>query len=308
MAVETPPYVLQGASHGAELFRRAISTLTTTGIVAQGDYQVTATSTASMSVNVAGGDPGGQAWVPGTISDQQGAYYVFNDAVVNLPIAAASTVDPRIDLVCLTVEDAYYAGSANTATVQVITGTPASSPVAPGLPANSLALATVSVATSATSITSADITDQRVVAASGIAKALFRGVISQSGLDIAVGSHATVPMGGVALDTAGGSNGTGYTVPAGYGGIYELGFHVEMNPTAAGELYGFVQLDVNGTAVLTGDWYTAGTALAPASGLSVFELAAGSVIDVIVDVAAGGGPGNVLYDESRNYMTVVQLT
>jgi len=148
--------------------------------------------------------------------------------------------------------------------------------------------------------------DGAISAAAPPALALFRGVISQSGLDIAVGSSATVPMGGAALDTAGGSNGTGYTVPT--GGIYELGFYVDVAPTASGELYGFVQLDVNGTAVLTGDWYTAGTAYAPASGLSVFELAAGSVIDVVVDVFAGGGPGSVVYDESRTYMTVVQLT
>jgi len=148
--------------------------------------------------------------------------------------------------------------------------------------------------------------DGAISAAAPPALALFRGVISQSGLDIAVGSSATVPMGGAALDTAGGSNGTGYTVPT--GGIYELGFYVDVAPTASGELYGFAQLDVNGTAVLTGDWYTAGTAYAPASGLSVFELAAGSVIDVVVDVFAGGGPGSVVYDESRTYMTVVQLT
>jgi len=150
--------------------------------------------------------------------------------------------------------------------------------------------------------------DGAISAAAPPPLALFRGFISESGLDIAVDSTATIPMGGVALDTAGGSNGTGYTIPTGYGGFYELGFHVEMTITASGELYGYAQLEVNGTVELIGDWYTPGPPYAPTSGLAVFELAAGSVITVVVGVAGGSGPGNVIYDASRNYMTVVQLT
>jgi hypothetical protein len=65
-------------------------------------------------------------------------------------------------------KDAYYTGAQNNVVFQVVVGTPAGSPVAPALPANSIALAEVDVAAGALSITSGDITDLRTLVTTNI--------------------------------------------------------------------------------------------------------------------------------------------
>jgi hypothetical protein len=66
------------------------------------------------------------------------------------------------------VNDAYYTGSLNNVVIQAVAGTPAGSPVAPSLPANSITLATVAVGAGATAITNANITDTRVLVTTNI--------------------------------------------------------------------------------------------------------------------------------------------
>jgi hypothetical protein len=91
-----------------------------------------------------------------------GVYQFFNDAATQLTVTTANPSNPRIDRVVVTILDAYYSGSSNTVTFQVIAGTPAGSPTAPSTPQNSISLATIAVAAGATSITNANITDTRV--------------------------------------------------------------------------------------------------------------------------------------------------
>lgn len=164
--MNTPPYVLQSGSHSAQLFRQAISTLLASagGVVGANDLLVTQNGTPNMSVNVAGGPPGsgGGIWVPGTTSaGVQGQYFGYQDATVNLAIAAANATNPRIDVVMVQVQDAAYAGAVNSITLSVLTGTPAASPVAPTLPASSLALANILVPAASTSVVTGNITDKR---------------------------------------------------------------------------------------------------------------------------------------------------
>jgi hypothetical protein len=97
-----------------------------------------------------------------------GVYTVFNDATTVATITAADFTNPRIDLVCVTVRDAFYSGANNDVIFNVVTGTPAGSPVAPATPANSIALATVAVAANASTIVTADITDARVLVTTNI--------------------------------------------------------------------------------------------------------------------------------------------
>jgi hypothetical protein len=68
----------------------------------------------------------------------------------------------------MTVNDAYYTGASNNVVLQVVAGTPAGSPVAPATPANSISLATVAVAAGATALTTANITDTRVLVTTNI--------------------------------------------------------------------------------------------------------------------------------------------
>lgn len=173
MTANSPPYALQAGSHSAQLFRQAISTLLapTGGVIGASDYLVTQNGVANMSVNVAGGAPGsgGGIWVPGTTSAGiQGLYYGYNDATVNLAIAASNPTNPRIDVPIAQVQDAAYAGAISSFQLAVVTGTPAASPVAPSLPASSYGLANVAVAALATTVVSANITDRRSQAAVGM--------------------------------------------------------------------------------------------------------------------------------------------
>lgn len=158
MTLQTPPSWLQAGSYPAQYDRLTAQALwATTGIIGSSSLAVTANSPAGMSVRVASG----WAAIVGTTTSNMGVYTIFNDAQDTLTITTADPTNPRIDLVCATVRDAYYSGANNDVIFQVIAGTPAGSPVAPSLPANSISLATVAVGAAVTQINSGNITDTR---------------------------------------------------------------------------------------------------------------------------------------------------
>lgn len=162
MALRTPPSWLQNGSHPAENDR-----LTATGVLFRSQgvadlaaMKVTQSPTPAMSVQIAPG----HAVIAGTQTSTQGFYIAYNDANTTATIATADPTNPRIDIICVAVQDAYYGGTANNQVIfQVVTGTPAVSPVVPTAPANSIVLARVAVAANATSITNANITDVRPI-------------------------------------------------------------------------------------------------------------------------------------------------
>jgi len=165
MAIRTPPSWLQNGSHPAENDRLGTQALwATTGIINSTSLAVTQNSPTGLSVLVASG----WAAIVGTTQSNMGTYTTYNDATTVLSITTANPTNPRIDLVCATVRDAYYTGAFNDVILQVVAGTPAGSPVAPALPANSISLATVAVGAGATAITTANITDTRVLVTTNI--------------------------------------------------------------------------------------------------------------------------------------------
>jgi len=165
MTLQTPPSWLQAGSYPAQYDRITAQALwATTGIINSASLAVTANSPAAMSVRVASG----WAAIVGTTTINMGVYTSYNDATEVLTITTANPTNPRIDLVCLTVRDAYYSGASNDVILQVIAGTPAGSPVAPALPANSISLATVAVGAAVTQINSGNITDTRVLVTTNI--------------------------------------------------------------------------------------------------------------------------------------------
>jgi hypothetical protein len=90
---------------------------------------------------------------------------VYNDAETTVAVTTASPTLPIIDRLCLTVQDAFYGGTANNQVIlQVIAGTPNATPVAPAEPANSLTLALIAVAANQTTIVNGNITDSRTTA------------------------------------------------------------------------------------------------------------------------------------------------
>ena len=195
MTLHTPPSWLQNGSHPAENDRLTTQALwATTGIISPSSLAVTANSPAGMSVNVASG----WAAVVGTTQANMGTYVAFNDATVNLTITTANPTNPRIDLICLTINDSYYSGSTNNVVFQVIAGTPASSPTVPATPANSISLANIAVGAGVTTITSGNITDTRVSVTTNLPIGDITAVTAGTGLS-GGGTSGAVTL---AIDTA----------------------------------------------------------------------------------------------------------
>jgi hypothetical protein len=116
---------------------------------------------ANMSVDVAAG----RCILPGI----SGSYVCWSDAVENLVISAApSSGNGRIDLIVARVRDAQATGSGsdNDWVLEVVAGTPASSPVAPSVPSYAIELARVTLTDATTSITDGIITNTRYHSAS----------------------------------------------------------------------------------------------------------------------------------------------
>lgn len=153
-------WLQQRTDHTAEQDRALLSmTFENEGVTSSGSMAVSQRGAgANMSVDVAAG----QGLVKGDDNSAQGLYGVWNDATKNLTISAADGTNPRRDIIVARVKDAYYSGATNAFSLEVITGTPAGTPVDPTIPNNCLSLARVAVAAGATSITNANITDLRV--------------------------------------------------------------------------------------------------------------------------------------------------
>lgn len=172
MTAINPPFAMQnaGTTHTAENDRMMLSGLfagvrTSGSMVSRGGVHplaggvmaVTQTGSPSMAVSVASG----VVYVSGSEGGKQGIYACTNDAAVVVTLDAAHGTLPRIDSIIARVQDSAYSGATNTWTIEKVTGTAASSPVAPTLLANTELLANVTVGAAVSSVTNANITDTR---------------------------------------------------------------------------------------------------------------------------------------------------
>jgi hypothetical protein len=108
------------------------------GLVADGGFALQSVSAMQCQITP------GRAYVQGVLS--QGAYPVAVDAAVPLTVPDGDPQYGRIDLVVLRIRDDQFDGSGvETATVELVAGTPAATPVAPAVPAASLGLWLISV-------------------------------------------------------------------------------------------------------------------------------------------------------------------
>lgn len=163
MTIEAPPIWVQGGTYPARIDRMLIAQMFDEGVMDGAACKVTQRGAgANFTVDVAIGD----FVIQGDDQALQGNYMGRVTATENATITAAPGSNSRIDLVTLRVNDPNAGGNAgNTVTVVVVAGTASASPVAPALPASSIALATVGpISTGTASITNGIITDGRLVA------------------------------------------------------------------------------------------------------------------------------------------------
>lgn len=161
MTVVNPPAWLQAGSYPARTDRLVTDALVDIpGIVSVGDLAVSQNTSPGMSVRVAKG----RAWIRGTTVTDQGMYNFFNDGPVTLSVTTSHATLPRIDRVVAQIEDSEYAGVSDVASVKVLAGTAASTPVAPAVPDSAISLATISVPAASTAVTTAQITNSATVA------------------------------------------------------------------------------------------------------------------------------------------------
>lgn len=137
--------------------------LVQTGVVfnATTDFLVAQQGTPAMGVTVSAGTgfvPNSSYAVNATTAR---AWEVHSDASQNVTITANASGSTRVDLIALKVDTAAVpdANASNVMTVVAVAGTPGAG--TPATPSNHEVLATVSVASGATSITNANITDKR---------------------------------------------------------------------------------------------------------------------------------------------------
>lgn len=177
MAEINPPFVLHnaGATHTAENDRTSVGALiagasASGSLISRGGVApalgggLAVSPNTALTLNIASG----VAFVPGSEGAKQGVYICTNDATDTITLDTAHGTLPRIDRVIARVYDSVYSGTSNLWAIEKVTGTAASSPVAPNLPANSIGLGLISVAAAATTISSGNITDDRMFIGQGV--------------------------------------------------------------------------------------------------------------------------------------------
>ena len=197
---------LQSTPAAAQNTRRAFNHFRIqSGVVAPTSWaatplKVTPTSPAGLTVNIAAG----AAWVRGT-SELQGRYNVLSDAVETRAIESNSSGNPRIDCVVARVRDSQDSTDLTDAfEIGVLTGTPTSgatlnnntgAAVTPASAASAgmIILATVLVASGASTITATEIYDRRPWAYGGMS-------VKRLAADTAVAANAVVPVLGTRME------------------------------------------------------------------------------------------------------------
>jgi len=206
MAFTNPPAFQQAATYPAIADRLTTQALySTSGIIGSASLAVTAQASPNMTVNVASG----YGVVIGANVTNQGAYVAYNDATIVATITTADVTNPRIDIVVMQIADTFYGGATNSASIVVVKGTAAASPTAPATPTNALLLATIAVAANTTTITSGNITNNRVAVTTSLPVLPLTGGTLTGGLKVASsGAGSTVPVSfqSGTLTTAAGGN------------------------------------------------------------------------------------------------------
>jgi len=150
----------QNEEFSARKDRGIIEALFTEGVLDPGGAEL-AVSERSLGANMSVDVAPGRAVVDGDEQADQRAYLAVNEDDLNLAVTAADATNTRYDRVVVRVRDSAVSGVVDGPVVEVIAGT-AGSGDPPAEPDSAVTLATVEVGAGVSSITDADITDQRL--------------------------------------------------------------------------------------------------------------------------------------------------
>ncbi len=213
----------------AKWLRRLPYLLLSEGVVLSPQWatplKVQQAATPNMSVDVLGGDciVQGEAEGGTYFTNDYGSMIFTNDATQNLAISAAHATLNRKDIVIAHCYDDNTSGGSK-GLLEVVTGTAASSPSPPAVPANSYQLAEVYVGAAVSSITNANITDKRLPAYlnQGMAAAMRAYISGGTPQHTSSGNYQTVPLNAVAFDVLGSFNTSNYRFTVPTAGTYQI--------------------------------------------------------------------------------------
>jgi microcystin-dependent protein len=215
MTVISPPTFVAGSCYEARSFRHMLNAAAngSPGIMSG----LTISSVSGRNVTLSEG-----SCIVAGATFAEGYYQVVVSAAETETIAVGDPTLPRIDLIVARVKTTEYGDATSTATVEVVTGTAATTPVAP-TPAFSryLVLATVNVAAGMSSLTTTDVVPSRIRAGSATvptgAIQMFAGSAAPSGYLICDGAsvnRADFPALFTVIGTTyGSSSGTTFNLP-----------------------------------------------------------------------------------------------
>lgn len=125
------------------------------GRVRRGDLLVTPTSPASMKVEIS---TGSAVIAPPKTSYTTGYYVATSTEKYTIDIPAASATNSRVDLIVIKAHDPeLIAGDTDNVSIEVVMGTPGTSPIAPQVPNMCVELAKVRVEANTSTVTTATI-------------------------------------------------------------------------------------------------------------------------------------------------------
>lgn len=295
MTIRTPSW-LQAGSFPAENDRLLLKSLLggsanqapANGVVGGADLAITASPTPDMHVHAAAG----AAFIIGSETTTQGVYGFLADAAVDIgPLAASDATNDRISLIVAQVLDAAYSGASNVGQIVEVAGVPASSPVAPAVPKNSIVLAQVRVAKLATTITSGAITDFRVfLNAEPYGATVYRSAAWTTGT-----AMGTLGLDTVLYDPSGMWDNVNkqFVIPATAPGRYLVSGAATYTQTAASQ-WAWLQAIQNGSARLVAPPVAAGAATNPSGAVlsGVINCAGGDTIALQSRFSTAGLTGN----------------
>lgn len=168
--------------------------------------------------------------------------------------------NPRIDSICIKVDTSAMpnANASNVATIVAVQGTPNPSPVAPSIPANFLLLANIAVANGFSSITTANITDARVI--SGLVNSVFSYFNvnnTTGGQSIVNGTDTRINFGFIVLDKNNEWNTSTSRFTAKQSGVYYFDLKARFQD-ANSTSYVTPSIRVNGGRIAVEDYTNAG--------------------------------------------------